>query len=230
MLKLRLVLSLLCVGIPLTTQAQSPTSSTPPTQYPTLVLQGSVSRTAGSLHESGNVELVAGNDGTWSESWTLDTRSFQQSSDDCKTPRSTDFGCNRVVPWFAPWLVTTSGVNGLIQQTDVSGDAARTAGQRVLSFSTSAQLPKRASVHSDVDSSYQKAQTQFQVTYDAGSSLPSRVDFSDYLDSGMSRKIDTYVLFSDYREESGVMVPHHIERYVQRTLQSDIHITSVTTR
>jgi len=200
------------------------------TQYPSLVLQGSVSRTAGSLHESGNVTFVARNDGTWSESWSLDTRSFQQSSDDCKTPRTANFSCSRSVPWFAPWLASATSANGSTQQTDISNGAGKASGQRILSFSTVAQPSKTPLPQSDAVTTYRTAKTQFQVTYDLGNSLPTRMDFADYLDSGMSRKIDTYVLFSDYREESGVMVPHHIERYVQRTLQADIHITSVTTR
>jgi hypothetical protein len=189
-----------------------------------------VSRTAGSLQESGNVTLVAGNDGTWSEAWTLDTRPIQQSSDDCKTSKMMNFSCSRSVPWFAPWLATATSSNGHIQQSEVSTDATKATGQRVLSFSTVIQSPKTSLVQSNANAAYRAAKTQFQIAYDSASSLPTRMDFADYLDSSMSRKIDTYVLFSDYREESGVMVPHHIERYVQRTLQADIHITSVTTR
>lgn len=199
-------------------------------QYPTLVLEGSVSRIAGSLHESGNVILVADKDGTWSESWSLDTRSFQQSSSDCKSTKTTSFSCSRGVPWFAPWIVSTTNANGSMQQNDISDSAARVSGQRILAFSTVTQSNKTSLPKSEGATAYQTAKTQFHVTYDAGNSLPIRMDFADYLDSGMSQKIDTYVLFSDYREESGVMIPHHIERYVQRTLQADIHITRVTTR
>lgn len=199
-------------------------------QYPTLVLDGSVTRTAGSLRESGGVEFIAGKDGTWSETWTLNTRSFQHSSEDCKTLHSTDFECKRTVPWFAPWLADqmVSG-DSVMQRTYISTGKAETSGQQTLLYSATPQSPKHSSAQTDVALSYRKAQVQYQITYDTNA-LPIRVDFADYLDLGMSQKIDTYVLFSDYREESGLMVPHHIERYVQRTLQSDIHITRVTTR
>lgn len=224
---LRTFYCLLCLSI---TNGSAYSQSVPPlrTQSTTLSLYGTVSRVAGSLHESGSVVLTVSPDGSWSEDWALDSRSIQKSSADCseQTSRSSgnrDVGCRRTLPWFAPWTLANAvgSGKGTIQEIAEAGQK-----RVLLSPSSVAKAKQRASLNMP----NQSVSNALMITYDPSTSLPTRMDLVDYLDAGGSQKVDTYVLFSDFREEQGVMIPHHIVRYIQRTLESDIQITSVTTR
>ena len=68
------------------------------------------------------------------------------------------------------------------------------------------------------------------VIFDAGTSLPKRVEYQEGTNGDPAAAISVATSSSDCSLESGLMIPHHIQRYVQSTLESDIHITSVVTQ
>ena len=72
-----------------------------------------------------------------------------------------------------------------------------------------------------------EARAAVTVTFDQKSALPTTVDFDQILDSDPSHTIKYQTVFSDFRTEAGLIVPHRIQRYIQRTLQADITITTV---
>jgi len=72
--------------------------------------------------------------------------------------------------------------------------------------------------------------TVVTVLYSAQSGLPAKLIYRQTADGDESREVEFSVEFSDYGEEAGFMVPHHIQRYVQRTLQLDLTVTSTTIR
>jgi hypothetical protein len=73
-------------------------------------------------------------------------------------------------------------------------------------------------------------QTLSVVLYDIDPStkLPTGLHFYTHPDDNMLANIPVDLLFSDYRNVSGVEVPFRIQRYLNGTLQLDITISSVT--
>lgn len=206
--------------------------------FSTLTLSGTTTWVAGSLQDAGTVVLKLSTDGSTSEVWSLGTMrhsvtqtAFSSSrtcsyTDAARGPHElSDANCLRAVPWFAPWssvLFSSGGLVAKTPSTQVFG-TLDTASQ--LTYITSLDLA--SSTPSSAQSQLQRY-TAFRVSFAPLTSLPSELDYEQALDSDPAHTIQYKTIYSDYRLDAGYMVPHHIQRYVQRTLQADVIITSVT--
>ncbi len=63
---------------------------------------------------------------------------------------------------------------------------------------------------------------------DAQTLLPSIVMFNEHPDNDQTVNIAVQVMFSDYRNVNGAMIPFHIQRYVNDGLVLDIQLTSAS--
>ena len=209
--------------------------------FNSLTLRGDVVWTSGSLKEDGSVVFKAAIDGSTSETWTLPTQSHSSTDSALKLGRSciftdhagavhanSDPNCLRSVPWFAPWmgvgLVSSSTILG--SDTSLSTDLAN--GVRKLSFRTGFTASNSLPTALKSELTLLQTRTAVTVSYDQLTALPSGLSFVQVLDSDPVHVIPYQVLFSDFRPEAGYVIPHRIQRYVQRTLQADITITSAT--
>jgi hypothetical protein len=109
-------------------------------------------------------------------------------------------------------------------------------------LSAAATNPSLVLVYVGQESSYQHLQA---YTYDANFSttkqlsttdfyldaqtlLPSIVMFNVHPDNDSTVNIAIQVMFSDYRNVNGAMIPFHIQRYVNDSLLLDIQLTSAS--
>ena len=216
-------------------QAFNPSGQT----FSSITMSGSAVWTAGSLQETGSVVLKAGVDGSTSETWTLPSQSHARTEGSWSAGRSCSFtdnkgvahadadpNCRRAVSWFAPWsgLALVSG--GTLLGTDITQASDKANGVEKLAFQTSLSSGIQNSV-SATELALLEARAAVTVTFDQKSALPTTVDFDQILDSDPSHTIKYQTVFSDFRTEAGLIVPHRIQRYIQRTLQADITITTV---
>jgi hypothetical protein len=213
--------------------ASNPTSRT----LSSITMSGSVSWTAGSLQDSGNVVLTASVDGSSNELWSLTSQPHSLSATSFATGRNCSYTdpsgknhnyaspeCFRAVPWFAPWMSILMLSGNTLSRTSGIGFQG--------SNGTSAQL-EYVTVAGDIASSpsasaIMRAGTAVGIVLDPTTSLIDEIDFDQTIDSDTSRVIPYRIVFSDYRAEGGIILPHHIQRFIQRTLQADITITNIT--
>ncbi len=183
-------------------------------------------------------------DGSTKEQWTLsnDTHSATQTgllqARACSFTDSTgkqhtiaDASCLRGTPWFAPWMGFQLLGSKLLTATDITSGTISPSGLETIQFAPQINTPSTAptptaKAKTALAKLQQAAATS--IEYDLKTGLASAIDFTYQVDSDPSHGIVYRTVFSDYRLESGLIVPHHIERYLQRTLQADITITSVT--
>ncbi len=206
-----------------------------------ITLTGNVVWTSGSLKEKGTVVLKASADGSTSETWTLPTQSYSQTTAALQVGRNcslTDHAgavhvdaspnCLRAVPWFAPWMGVSliSGTSVLGSDTSLAADL--TSGTRKLNFQTSFSIASSAPAASTNELTQLETRTAVTVSYDLLTAMPSALSFVQVLDSDPGHVLPYQIVFSDFRIEGGYIVPHRIQRYIQRTLQADITITSAT--
>ena len=204
-----------------------------------VVMSGISKWTAGGKQDSGSLTLRVTSSGAVEEDWALSTVSstFKLGGfGEDRTCQSTDAkgvaktlaneSCFRPVPWFAPWLAYKMSSDGNSTPKEITTTADETASLKRWSFSALPPAVAKAKAKPPLAA---PPTSEVQVLYDSQTLLPSRLEFSDYPTSDPARKIDVYVLFSDYRLEQGIMLPHRIQRYVQRTLQVDFQVTNVST-
>jgi hypothetical protein len=65
-----------------------------------------------------------------------------------------------------------------------------------------------------------------EVFFDASTHLPAALLFNTHPDNDDSRDIPVEIRFADYRDVDGVMVPFHIQRYLQGVLNLDLTVTA----
>ncbi len=207
-----------------------------------VTLSGTATWTVGNTHDSGNLTLRATSTGGVEEDWDLSTvhRTIKrdplgatrkcQSVDATGTVKDlSQQGCFKGIPWFAPWLAYKISADGHNVPQELTSSSPQPGQSMVWSFSAATPdipggNPRGQKMLVDV-----QRISAVRVQYDPETSLPTRLESDDYPNSDPDRKIETYVLFSDYREEHGMMLPHHIQRYVQRNLELDLQVTSVST-
>ncbi|NYF79884.1 hypothetical protein [Granulicella arctica] len=191
--------------------------------------------TAGSLQESGNAELDAYADGSSSLQLSLDKASRTETAtktDSDKSCQRTDaagtttnvMGPNCLVslPWFAPILFTQSAseLPALLTSSDdglVTKDGASLH-----------QISYRLALEGSDSTSTKRLQdaSTVKVFFDPQTFLPSSLEYAIHPDNNDLKSLEVKVLFSDYRQVSGVMLPFHIERYVLRSLQLKLDISN----
>lgn len=209
--------------------------------FKTLTLSGTATWIAGSLNESGNVSLTASIDGSTSEQWTLPTQSHTRTESSWIAGRScthtdkagkqqeiADPSCFRGVPWFAPWMGFTLLPSAVVLAEE--GTQATDTADGVVRFNyltNLAPLPAQSGAASSAPNLVQQG-SAVAVLYDHTIALPSSLEYDYMINSDNAYVIKYRIVFSDYRVDAGLVVPHRIQRYLQRTLQADITINTVT--
>jgi hypothetical protein len=216
-------------------QAQAAISAGKP--FSVVNLTATAEWTAGSTHESGTAQLQAKADGSATLQLSAGSASrteVQTKADPSRSCEWTDgagvsheilgANCFVAIPWFAPGLFTqpASQLPSLLATTDdgvVSKDNATfhqvsfLFNQVGLDSATTKQLTDRSAV---------------KVFYDPQTFLPASLEYKIHPDGNDLQNIDVKVVFSGYQPVSGVMVPFHIERFVNRSLQLKLDISNAT--
>jgi len=212
-------------------------------QLTSVSVSGSASWISGSQRDTGNLKLQLSADGSTNETWSLSTegRSYVKgplgspdlgrvcSYTDAKGSQHPLDGpnCLRAIPWFFPSFAihpTNVAVSSVVDSTDA---AASNQGLKKITYKV--VIPTPPSTRSDVLETFAKLQdaTAETIYYDSENALPKKLVYEQMSDADQSKGIEISVEFSDYRAESGFMIPHEIRQYVQRTLQLDFHVSEV---
>ncbi len=200
-------------------------------------LFGTAEWIAGSLHESGDATLSAKLDGSSKVELSLSTSSrteMQSPSGSGRTCHWTDAtgadhrisraNCLIAIPWFAPTLFTQ--LSPLQPATLVITDDGSITKDGV----TYHQISYHHACDSDnvVPKKWMKDIGAVKVFYEPVTLLPSTLSYVLQSDRNQLQGIEVSVVFSDYRRTDGIMLPFHIERYIQRTLQLTLNITNAS--
>lgn len=198
-------------------------------------IHANVERTVAGKKESGTLTLKVAADGSNSEAWNMSSgRTYFQAGPlsgarECSRTDSAgvktteqDLSCMRPVPWFAPWAGARLSNAGLLNTRAAEGEGNS---GRVFIFAT-ALVPtgkKRVQQPShDLDDA-----TSVTVSYDPTTNLPIRSTYN--VPAGLyGSSIQIEVEYSDYRDEAGFMLPHHLVRHVQHTRDLDVQVFSIT--
>lgn len=197
--------------------------------FNTVRLGGTVTWTAGGLNETGTILLQASIDGSVREEWNLTSRTHSEvrtpftANRSCTWEESAgivqdmsrDPDCFRPVPWFAPWLTTPLISGGLLVSPGISRQAASSYLQ--ITYQPSSTIVSLPSLGDSTSST---------ISYDNTTHLPAVVEYN-YL-TNSSSAIKYKIIFSNFYPDSGLILPHRIQRYVQRSLQADIVVTTIT--
>ena len=233
-----------CATLPATlfSQAAAVSVSASPIKVPnSVVLNGTVTWTAGATQDSGNATLTVLADGSTQETWNLGkqphsskqgslagSRSCQITDLNGQTRDAADLGCYRPINWFAPWLGDKLVADGSVVKTDSTGNVERGAGQIKSTYKV--LLPSLPGLNTQQQAALNTyvENTAVDVVYDAKTMEPVRIAFQEHPFSDPGRNIDVDVIFADYRPEGTLLLPHHIQRYIQHSLQVDFQISSIT--
>lgn len=70
--------------------------------------------------------------------------------------------------------------------------------------------------------------SQMEFFFDPNSMLPVALDFTEHSDSDASIDIATEIRFSNYQGTSGVLVPMHLQKYLNNSLELDLQCTNAS--
>ena len=200
-------------------------------------LDGAAEWIAGSSHASGTAELKTSTDGSASIQLNLGQSSrteVQTKVDASRACQWTDASgtshevlganCFIAIPWFTPSLFTqpASQLSTLIASTDDGEVSKNGSAFHQISYALNLETPDTASTKQLVD------QSRVKVLYDPQTFLPSSLEYAIHPDDDDLQSIEVKVLFSDYRSISGVMLPYHIEKFVNRSLQIKLDINNAS--
>jgi hypothetical protein len=216
-------------------QAQTAVSAGKP--FSAVNLSATAEWTVGSLHESGTAQLQANVDGSNSVQLTLgkasrtETQSKADSSRKCtwtdSAGKSHDVpgpNCLVAIPWFSPSLFAQpAAVLPILLGATDDGTVSK-GGSTVHQVSYVFKLPGQdASTANRLMN-----QSAVKVFYDSQTSLPVSLEYFIHPDNDDSQNIPARVAFSNYQSVSGVMLPFHIERYVNRTLLLKLDVSNAS--
>jgi hypothetical protein len=192
--------------------------------------------TAGSLQESGTAQLQANADGSTNVQLSLGQASRTESQTKTDASRAcvwTDStatshnivgpNCLIAVPWFAPSLYTQPSAQlpsmvGTIDNGEISKDGA-----------TLHQISYLLNLGSDTTATNQMvSNSTVKVFYDPQTLLPVSLEYFMHPDNNDLQNIPVRVAFSKYQSVSGVMLPFHVEKYINRTLQLTLDVTNAS--
>jgi hypothetical protein len=124
--------------------------------------------------------------------------------------------------WFSPVMVVQAALasNTVLRYVERTNWNGSTADHVQMFRYVAAQNPKQTTIIQSLST--------VEIYLDAASHLPLAVAYSTHPDDDYSRNIAVEISFSDYRRVSGVNVPFHIQRFLQRTLNLDVTVTSAT--
>jgi hypothetical protein len=193
-------------------------------------LSGTVTRIAGSDQQSGTITLLAKGFSESRADLNLSggTRSEIRNANgnlndgnwigpDGSVHEIALHNCITDASWFFPALGTLSAA-GRNPNVVLSYVGLETFGQASVQH-----------VHAyTYDPSYPTAQQLSAIDYylDAKTLLPEIVTFNEHPDKDQTVNIAVQLVFSDYRNVNGAMIPYQIQRYVNNNLMLDVQLTS----
>jgi len=251
---MRSCLSYLCLSFYLTASyfahCQTATSQTPSTfqqqaqaavsagkPFSVVNLTATAEWTVGSLHESGTAQLQANADGSNNVQLALGKASrteVQTKTDSSRACTWTDGAgkshdvlgpnCLIAIPWFSPSLFgqPSAVLPPLLGTTD---DGAIT--KNGSTFHQVSYLLKLTGEDATI-TNQMVSQSTVKVFYDPQTFLPASLEYFVHPDNNDLQNIPVKVAFSNYQSVSGVMLPYHIERFVNRTLQLKLDVSNAT--
>jgi hypothetical protein len=202
-----------------------------------LTLSANADWVAGSTHQTGTAQLKAGTDGSGSLQLNIGDASrteVQTKSDASRACTWTDHvgtshdilgpNCLVAMPWFAPSLFTQplALLPALLSTID--------EGEVVKDGATLHQISYQLNLTGADSISTQRMvrQSTVKVFYDPRTFLPESLEYAVHPDNNDLQDIPVRVVFSNYQASSGVMLPFHIERYLNRTLQLTLDLTNAS--
>jgi hypothetical protein len=200
-----------------------------------ITLQGTVEHIAGSTDETGSIHLSAIKDGSskvdvtlpsgsTSESviWSISTRTGQKRDAKDQIHHTASHNLMTDAAWFSPALLVQHAAFyatlGEVVSSQTTGSNGESAPQ--LTWSWHLQNVKAGS-----DQEIQRL-SRMELVLDPNTSLPRTLYYETHSDTNSSINIRIEVRYSDYQASNGILVPMHLERYVNGTLLYDIHISS----
>jgi hypothetical protein len=198
-------------------------------------LTGTVTWYAGSETDSGSATLTANasgqasmtlsldSKGTWTESQTAFGSGMicQWSGSDGVAHQVDYFNCLKPVVWFLPSVsLQPSLASPDMTATDLGVGSLDGGNYRHLQIAV--ELPD---VSGQI-ATYAAKQSATDVGLDPGTLLPGVLSYVVHPDDGSSTTVQIEVRYSDYQRIGGAMIPFHIQRYVDGSLQLDIQISS----
>lgn len=203
-------------------------------------LSGNAFWYAGSLEDSGSVELTASKDGSSEMRLILSTSGIRTESqgpdteggrichwagNDGKAHEIRSGSCQRSALWFLPTLSLQSAqANRHIAVID-RGSGPVGSGDTVYRHLQSQLSLNMSGLPSTIADEMTK-QSKTDIGLDPNSLLPSVVSYSVHPDNGASTSIAVEIHYSDYRLMDGIQIPFHIQRYVNGSLQLDIQVSA----
>jgi hypothetical protein len=200
-------------------------------------ISGDAAWYAGSLEDSGTIILTATANGSSQMQLSLaasgqktETQTGSGTSANCQwagndgVAHNVDMGnCWRPVLWFLPsfslqpsLLPSNLGITDLGAGTVGSGANVY---RHLQSQLVASDLPATLATH------ITKRSTA-HIGLNPSTLLPAVLTYSVHPDNGASIAIAIEVHYSDYRAVNGVLIPFLIQRYVNGSLQLEIHVTS----
>jgi len=124
--------------------------------------------------------------------------------------------------WFSPDLVLSKLVNS--KETVASAVSSETrSGAAIEHLTLSRQFP---SAPAQMSRRMQR-DSQMEVYLDASSLLPQALDFNTHPDTDAGRNLLVEIRYSDYKAEQGLVMPFHIQQYVNGALALDLQVQRV---
>jgi hypothetical protein len=209
-------------------EAQSAVMGT--NQPNSVVLNGTFMSTEGSLNQNGGVQLTAGLDGSYSISLSRsvgpvnESRSVTNGVPSCTwtdqrsiVHQSAFLNC--LAPaWFFPGLTLLNDIATLPSWSPSSYTTDSLGNHLQFQF----LLPLTEGNQEDP-----QLLKPFDLVLSPGTNLPQCAFFTVHPDNAsVQTDIPVFIAYSNYQSISGVMIPYHIQRYVNGSLVLDITINS----
>ena len=199
-----------------------------------LVFTGVADWTAGSTHDSGQASLTANTNGSHRVLLGLSTNAqafdvpAPQTSHSCvwidgkgASHAIDSSNCASPLPWFAPLL----GPSLMASAMATVSDDGEIVDNGVMLHSLTFRRP--TTDNSSVMARFVEA-TKITVLYNPDTFAPVVALFSAHPDGDLSRDIPVRIDYSDFRTVAGLLVPYHINKYFNRTLQLSIQANTVS--
>jgi hypothetical protein len=222
--------------IPTTFQQQAQMAVSGGKPFSVVDLTATVQWIAGSLNQNGTAQLQTKLDGSSDVQLNLGQASRTETQTAIGTSRTcqwsdasgtshgiTGANCFVAMPWFAPSLFTQGlSLSSLVIQTDNGEVTDGTSTLHQISYQLNL-------IGQDSASTAQRVQAStVTVLYNPQTFLPASLEYKIHPDGDDLKALDVRVVFSNYQSVSGVMLPFQIERYINRTLQLKLDVSSAS--
>jgi hypothetical protein len=249
---MRFCSSIFCLMFCLTTaysasaQTQTPTSFQQQAQaavsagklFSVVNLTATAEWIAGSDHETGTAQLQANADGSTNVQLILGKASrteVQTKADSSRTCTWTDSAgknydvrgpnCFIAIPWFAPsiFMQSQTRLSPLLNATDEGETSENNVTHHQIKY-----VFNHPGAYNLPTAKHGVNVSTVKVSCDPQTFLPSSLEYQIHPDNNNLQNIGVRVVFSNYQSVSGVMLPFHIEKYVNRSLQLSLDVTNAS--